>query len=80
MGRGSDEDLFTGRFMKKPHVSDAPPTERSLVSTNASEEAIAQFLEGELSELFTNRQDASLFLKVLSADGIAAGAVSADPF
>ncbi len=67
----SDDDLMDGRFKPKRHRTDVPTIPPSLAETSTTtSDAIKEFLAPELKEFFSNKNDSTLFLKALSADGI----------
>ncbi len=66
-GHIGDDDLFLGRFKKKPLRSDIEAL--SAIST-ADSCALREFLALDLEMYFSNQNDQSLFMKIIAADGI----------
>ena len=78
LAKGDDHDLMRGRFGDRPKRTQ--PTSTTRISSGGksqaaeeieSEDILQEFLNKELKSFFTNQGDATLFVKVLCADGIA---------
>ena len=69
----SDSDLLGGRFARKGHRTDEGRPRGTSVAettTTASEDVLKEFLAPELRDFFATKNDGSLFVKALAADGI----------
>ena len=63
-----DDDLQNSRFRRSPHESDQKGAKVS--TTTRGQDEVKQFLQIELDSYFSAAADISIFLQLLTADGL----------
>lgn len=70
VGQGRFAGGFSYQNLGDPKPKGSPPSTTFSTRSTTCEEVIQEFLQEELRTYFLNKSDATLFLKMLTADGL----------